>query len=413
MLSDKRILMIIGGGIAAYKSLELIRRLQDQGASVRAILTEGGAQFITPLSVSSLTGDKCYMDLFSLTDEAEMGHIRLSREADLVLVMPATADLMASMAHGHARDLATTTLLATDKQVMICPSMNVQMWQHPATQRNIATLAADGLLQVGPEDGDLACGEVGSGRLAEVPTIIESVEAFFLNPGNRLASNAEPLSGRHALVTAGPTREAIDPVRYIANHSSGKQGYAIAGALARLGAKTTLVSGPTNLAAPANVDLINITSARDMQAACAESLPADIAVCVAAVADWHVANETTNKVKKNGGGPPTLELVENPDILAGLCQPGNLRPELVVGFAAETDNVVEYAQAKRIRKGCDWIVANDVSHHTGIMGGANNTVHLITEGAVEDWAEGTKEDIGIQLALRIAGHFTDAEADAS
>jgi phosphopantothenoylcysteine decarboxylase / phosphopantothenate---cysteine ligase len=405
MLSDKRILMIIGGGIAAYKSLELIRRLQDQGASVRAILTAGGAQFITPLSVSSLTGDKCYIDLFSLTDEAEMGHIRLSREADLVLVVPATADLMASMAHGHARDLATTTLLATDKQVMICPSMNMQMWQHPATQRNITTLAADGLLQVGPEDGDLACGEIGSGRLAEVPTIVDAVKDFFLS------QTARPLAGRRALVTAGPTWEAIDPVRYIANHSSGKQGYAIASALASLGAQTTLVSGPTNLAPPAGVETINITSAREMQVACQDSLPADIAVCVAAVADWHIANEVTKKVKKNGGAPPTLELVENPDILAGLCAPGNARPSLVVGFAAETNNVVEYAQAKRARKGCDWIVANDVSPDTGIMGGANNTVHLITEDTVEDWAEGSKEDVGHQLAQRIANHFAEqAEA---
>jgi phosphopantothenoylcysteine decarboxylase/phosphopantothenate--cysteine ligase len=404
MLTDKRILMIIGGGIAAYKSLELIRRLQDQGASVRAILTEGGSKFITPLSVASLTGDKCYMDLFSLTDEAEMGHIRLSREADLVLVSPATADLMASMAHGHARDLATTALLATNKPVMICPSMNVEMWQHPATQRNVAILASDGITQVGPEAGDLACGEVGSGRLSEVPDIVDAVTSFFLNPAVD-AGSAKSLVGRHALVTAGPTWEAIDPVRYIANHSSGRQGYAIAGALARLGARTTLVSGPTNLPAPAGVEMVNILSARDMQTACQESLPADIAVCVAAVGDWHVANETTSKVKKNGGAPPALDLVENPDILAGLCKPGNLRPDLVVGFAAETDNVVDYATAKRERKGCDWIVANDVSPATGIMGGANNTVHLISDGPVEDWPEGTKEDIGLQLAQRIARHF--------
>ena len=404
MLTDKRILMIIGGGIAAYKSLELIRRLQDQGASVRAILTEGGSKFITPLSVASLTGDKCYMDLFSLTDEAEMGHIRLSREADLVLVVPATADLMASMAHGHARDLATTALLATDKPVMICPSMNVEMWQHPATQRNIAILAGDGIAQVGPEAGDLACGEFGSGRLSEVPTIVDAVTAFFLSPAAS-AHPTRPLSGRHALVTAGPTWEAIDPVRYIANHSSGRQGYAIAGALAQLGARTTLVSGPTNLSAPRGVDMINIQSARDMQAACQDSLPADIAVCVAAVADWHVANAATIKVKKNGGAPPELELIENPDILAGLCAAGNQRPDLVIGFAAETDHVVEYATAKRQRKGCDWIIANDVSPATGIMGGANNTVHLISDGAVEDWPEGTKEDIGRQLAQRIAQHF--------
>lgn len=298
MLENKRILMIIGGGVAAYKSLELIRRLQDKGASVRAILTEGGSQFITPLSVSSLTGDKCYTDLFSLTDEAEMGHIRLSREADLLLVCPATADLMASMAHGLARDLASTALLATDKPVMICPSMNVQMWQHPATQRNVGTLRKDGIIQIGPEDGDMACGEVGSGRLAEVPNIVAAVEDFFR------AAEAQPLAGRHALVTAGPTWEAIDPVRYIANHSSGRQGYAIAEALARLGARTTLVSGPTNLAAPAGVETINITSARDMEAACHGALPADIAICVAAVADWRVDSEAQSKVKKDGGAPP-------------------------------------------------------------------------------------------------------------
>lgn len=404
MLENKRILMIIGGGIAAYKSLELIRRLQDKGASVRAILTEGGSQFITPLSVSSLTGDKCYTDLFSLTDEAEMGHIRLSREADLLLVCPATADLMASMAHGLARDLATTALLATDKPVMICPSMNVQMWQHPATQRNVETLRRDGIIQVGPEDGDMACGEVGSGRLAEVPNIIAAVEDFFRG------AEAQPLAGRHALVTAGPTWEAIDPVRYIANHSSGKQGYAIAEALARLGARTTLVSGPTNLAAPAGVETINITSAREMEAACHSALPADIAVCVAAVADWRVDSEAQSKVKKDGGAPPSLNLVENPDILAGLCKAGNKRPGLVIGFAAETDNVVDYATAKRKCKDCDWIVANDVSPATGIMGGENNRVHLITEQGCEDWDEGAKDDVARQLADRIAAHFESQEA---
>ena len=406
MLDDKRILLIIGGGIAAYKSLELIRRLHDRGASVRAILTKAGAEFITPLSVASLTGDKAYTDLFSLTDEAEMGHIRLSREADLVLIAPATADLMASMAHGLARDLATTALLATDKKVMIAPSMNVQMWAHPATQRNLAILEADGILRVGPGSGDLACGEEGSGRLAEVPDIVAAVEHFFfLETGAR----AMPLAGRRALVTAGPTQEAIDPVRFIANRSSGKQGYAIAEALAALGADVTLVSGPTALPDPQGVTTMRVESAREMLAACQTTLPVDIAVCVAAVADWRVADDTDQKIKKGTDGPPTLTLVENPDILATLSAPnpstGHTRPALVIGFAAETENVVAYARAKLAKKACDWIVANDVRDETGIMGGDANRVHLVTASGVEDWPEAPKTEVAARLADRIATHF--------
>jgi phosphopantothenoylcysteine decarboxylase/phosphopantothenate--cysteine ligase len=406
MLQDKRVLLIIGGGIAAYKALDLIRRLRERGVSVRAILTKAGAEFITPLSVASLSGEKAYTELFSLTDEAEMGHIRLSREADLVLVAPATADLMASMAHGIARDLATTALLATDKPVMIAPSMNVQMWLHPATRRNLRTLEADGVLRVGPGSGDLACGEVGDGRLAEVMDIVAAVERFFAaapGPGER------PLAGRRALVTAGPTHEAIDPVRYIANRSSGKQGYAIARALAALGAETTLVSGPTILPDPPEVYTVRVESAREMLAACEAALPADVAVCVAAVADWRTADDARHKIKKNGA-PPRLTLVENPDILASLSARANDRPRLVVGFAAETDDVITHARAKRARKGCDWIVANDVSPDTGIMGGDDNTVHLVTAEGVENWPPASKAAVAERLARRIAERLQEPAA---
>jgi phosphopantothenoylcysteine decarboxylase/phosphopantothenate--cysteine ligase len=402
MLQDKRVLLIVGGGIAAYKALDLIRRLRERGARVRAIMTRAGTEFVTPLSVASLTGEKAYTDLFSLTDEAEMGHIRLSREADLVLVVPATADLMASMAHGIARDLATTALLATDKPVMIAPSMNVQMWLHPATQRNLRILEGDGILRVGPGSGDLACGESGDGRLAEVMDIVAAVETFF---SARSKPGDQPLAGRRALVTAGPTHEAIDPVRYIANRSSGKQGYAIAQALATLGAETTLVSGPTVLPDPDRVFTVRVESAREMLAACEAALPADVAVCVAAVADWRMADDTRQKIKKNGGAPPALKLVENPDILAGLSARANDRPRLVVGFAAETQNVVAYAQAKRAKKHCDWIVANDVSPATGIMGGDDNTVHLVTADTVEDWPPASKSAVAERLARRIADHL--------
>jgi len=400
VLEGKRILLVIAGGIAAYKSLDLIRRLRERGASVRCILTKGGAEFVTPLAVAALSEEKVYQHLFSLTDESEMGHIRLSREADLVLVAPATADIMARMAAGICDDLATTALLATDKPVMLAPSMNVMMWGHLATQANLATLEKRGVLRVGPGSGDLACGEVGSGRLAEVMDIVRAVESFF-----DASAGPRPLSGRRAIVTSGPTWEAIDPVRYIANRSSGKQGHAIAAALAKLGAETVLVSGPSREPDPQGVRVIHIESAREMRDACFTALPADIAVCAAAVADWRPAEAAGQKMKKNGDAPAPLTLTENPDILASLSQAENRRPRLVVGFAAETENVVAYAQAKRARKGCDWILANDVAPGTGTFGGASNTIHLITAEAVEDWPTMSKEAVAGRLAERIAAAF--------
>ena len=405
MLTDKRILLIISGGIAAFRSLELIRRLRERGADVRCVLTKGGAQFVTPLSVAALSENKVYQDLFSLTDEAEMGHIRLSREADLVLVCPASADLLAKMANGLADDLASTALLATDKPVMVCPTMNVMMWQHPATQANMLTLESRDVMRVGPGAGNLACGEVGSGRLAEVMDIVAAVELFFATGS---AHQPRPLAGRHAIVTSGPTWEAIDPVRYIGNRSSGKQGHAIAGALARLGARTTLVSGPTWEPDPPGVDMVRIESAREMFEACHTALPADIAVCAAAVADWRVESDADKKIKKDGSGPPTLALTENPDILASLSQAGNNRPKLVVGFAAETGNVVEYARAKLGRKGCDWLVANDVSPGTGTFGGDENTVHLVSADTVDDWPRMSKTQVAERLADCIAEAFFEA-----
>lgn len=397
-LSGKRILLIIGGGIAAYKALDLIRRLQERGAAVRAILTAAGSEFITPLSVSSLTQEKCYTDLFSLTDEAEMGHIRLSREADLVVVAPATADLIAKMAAGLANDLASTALLATDKPVLLAPAMNVEMWNKPATQRNLATVAGDGARTVGPGDGDLACGEVGSGRMADVADIVTAIETA-------LGTGRKPLAGRTAIVTAGPTHEAIDPVRFLANRSSGQQGYAVAAALADLGARTTLISGPTSLATPAGVERIDVESATDMLAAVEQALPADIAVCVAAVADWRAEATADRKMKKNGAGTPRLKLVENPDILKVLAERSDDRPQLLIGFAAETESVVERAREKLTRKGCDWIVANDVSTGTGVMGGDDNTVHLLTAKGTEAWAPASKTEIARKLADRIAETF--------
>lgn len=393
MLHGKRILLIVSGGIAAYKSLELIRRLRERGASVRCVLTKGGAQFVTPLSLSALSEDKVYTDLFSLTDEAEMGHIQLSRDADLLLVVPASADILAKMAHGMADDLATTALLATDKDVMVAPSMNVRMWTHAATQANLATLHERGVHVVGPVEGDMACGEFGPGRMTEPNEIADAVSDFF--------EDSAPLSGRRALVTSGPTHEAIDPVRYIANRSSGKQGHAIAAALARRGAVTTLVSGPTDQPDPAGVTIIRVESAREMLAACEKSLPADVAVCAAAVADWRVAQQAGEKMKKTGTGVPTLEMTENPDILATLAAAANTRPGLVIGFAAETENVVAHAQAKRKKKGCDWILANDVSPETGTFGGADNTIHLISADGVEDWPRMSKTDVAERLADRI------------
>jgi phosphopantothenoylcysteine decarboxylase/phosphopantothenate--cysteine ligase len=388
------VLLIIGGGIAAYKSLELIRRLKERGVTVRAILTKAGAEFVTPLSVASLSGEKIYDDLFSLTDEAEMGHIQLSRSAHLVVVAPATADLMAKLANGLANDLASTALLATDKRVLMAPAMNVRMWNHPATQRNLATLKADGTIFVGPGDGEMACGEFGSGRMAEPLEIVAAIENALALPG--------PLSGMKALVTAGPTQEPLDPVRYIANRSSGKQGYAIAGALAHAGAETILVSGPVSIAPPSGVKLIRVETAREMLAACESVLPVDIAVCAAAVADWRPETAANGKIKKSlDAPPPSVALTANPDILATLSK-GTRRPSLVIGFAAETENVVAHAQEKRARKGCDWIVANDVSPGTGIMGGEKNTVHLITSISTENWPEMDKKDVGTRLAARIA-----------
>ncbi len=394
MLHGKRVLLIISGGIAAYKSLELIRLLRKNGLAVRCIVTPGGAQFVTPLSVAALSEDKVYTDLFSLTDEAEMGHIRLSREADLVVVAPASADILAKMAQGLADDLASTALLATDKPVMVAPAMNVRMWEHAATRANLTALLERGVRIVGPDEGDMACGEFGPGRLAEPDEIVAAITAYF--------NDHSPLAGRRALVTSGPTHEPIDPVRYIANRSSGRQGHAIAAALARSGAATTLVSGPTNLADPAGVDVVHIENAQQMLEACQAALPADVAVCAAAVADWRVASAAGEKLKKTKGKLPSLDMAENPDVLATLSAAGNARPQLVIGFAAETENVVANAQAKRASKGCDWLLANDVSPETGTFGGADNTIHLIYADGVEDWPRMSKEDVADRLAERIA-----------
>jgi phosphopantothenoylcysteine decarboxylase/phosphopantothenate--cysteine ligase len=393
-LSDKRILLIVGGGIAAYKSLELVRLLRKAGVGVRPILTHAGAEFVTPLSLSALCEDKFYSELFSLTDEAEMGHIELSRSADLVVVAPATADLMAKAAHGLAGDLAATTLLATDKPVLMAPAMNVRMWEHPATRRNLAILKADGVRFVGPDEGAMACGEFGFGRMAEPAAIFEAIMAALEGPA------ARPLAGKRAIVTAGPTAEPIDPVRLLTNRSSGKQGFSIAKALADLGAEVTLVSGPVAVPTPAGVKRVDIETAREMLAACEAALPADIAVCVAAVSDWRPETAAGSKMKKGAGGPPTISLVENPDILATLSRSAQ-RPRLVVGFAAETDDVEAYAQAKLARKGCDWIVANDVSI-AGTMGGDDNAVSIVTTGGVERWDRTAKSEVARKLALRMA-----------
>lgn len=394
MLAGKRVLLIIGGGIAAFKSLDLIRRLREHGAEVVPVLTKSAEQFVTPLSVSALAANKVYRDLFDLTDEAEMGHIELSRAADLVVVAPATADLMGKMAGGLANDLASTLLMATDKRVLIAPSMNVRMWEHPATQRNIATLKGDGILFVGPNEGSMACGEFGLGRMAEPLEIVAAVEA---------AIAGGPLKGKHILVTSGPTHEPIDPVRYIANRSSGAQGTAIAQALSALGADVTFVTGPADVARPQGVRVVEVQAAREMLDAVQAALPADGAVFAAAVADWRMANAVTSKMKKDGSGSlPVLEFAENPDILATVAQMKKGRPDLVVGFAAETDDVVENAKAKRKRKGCDWIVANDVSPETGIMGGSENAVVLITAVGVDAWPRMGKELVAKRLAALIS-----------
>jgi phosphopantothenoylcysteine decarboxylase / phosphopantothenate---cysteine ligase len=400
-----RILLIISGGIAAYKSLELIRRLRERGAAVRCIMTEAARQFVTPLSVAALSEDKVYGDLWSLTDESEMGHIRLSREADLVVVAPATADLVARMAAGLADDLAATALLASDKPVLIAPAMNAMMWAHPATQANLATLAARGIARVGPGAGELACGEVGQGRMAEPAEILVAIE--------RLLTKDRRLHGYRALVTSGPTREPIDPVRYLSNHSSGKQGHAIAAALAALGAETVLISGPTQEPIPAGVRLTAVETAAEMLAACEAALPVDIAVMAAAVSDWRVAAASAQKLKKDGKGAPTLQLVENPDILASLARRGNHRPRLVIGFAAETENVVDNAWAKRLRKGCDWILANDVAPGTGTFGGDSNTIHLVDSQGVENWPAMTKREVAARLAERIAAALAGEAARSS
>src|ERR1700733_137177 len=390
-MRGKTVLLIIGGGIAAYKSLELIRKLKERGVGVHAILTKAGAEFVTPLSVSALAGERVFQDLFSLTDEAEMGHIQLSRSADLVVVAPATADLIAKLASGHANDLASTALLATDKRVLMAPAMNVRMWNHPATQRNVKRLKDDGVIFVGPNDGEMACGEFGPGRMSEPNEIADAIEAALASTSNGA------LAGFKALVTAGPTQEPLDPVRFISNHSSGKQGFAIAGALAEAGAETTLVSGPVEIAAPSNVKLLKVTTALEMLNACETSLPVDVAVCAAAVADWRPNALANSKIKKtDDGAAPTVQLTQNPDILATISHSAK-RPALVIGFAAETENVVAHAQAKRQRKGCDWIVANDVSPGTGIFGGDSNRVHLITAANVEDWPLLDKGEVGRRL----------------
>lgn len=392
MLSGKHILLMIGGGIAAYKSLELIRRLQDQGARVTPVLTRAGEEFVTPLSVSALAGSAVHRDLFDLTAEAEMGHIQLSRSADLLVVAPATADLMAKMAQGHANDLASTLLLATDTPVLLAPAMNVRMWEHPATQRNLAQLRADGVQVVGPNDGGMACGEYGPGRLAEPDEIVRAIAAQL---------QAGPLKGKRIIVTSGPTHEPIDPVRYIANRSSGAQGAAVARALQALGAEVVFITGPATVRPPEGVQVVPVETAREMQAAVDAALPADAGVFAAAVADWRVASASDRKLKKTKDGMPRLEFAENPDILRDVSTRAEGRPGLVVGFAAETNDVVEHATAKRLRKGCDWIVANDVSPATGIMGGTENAVVLITADGAQHWPRMQKEQVAARLAEKI------------
>ena len=394
-LSGKRVLLVISGGVAAYKALELIRLLRARGCAVSCVLTPAGGQFVTPLSLQALSESKVYSDLFSLTDESEMGHIQLSRAADLVVVAPASADILAKMAAGLADDLASTLLLATDKPVLVAPAMNVRMWLHAATQANMTLLTTRGIHVVGPDEGAMACNEFGPGRLAEPPSILGAIEA--------LLTPALPLAGRHALVTSGPTHEPIDPVRYIANRSSGRQGHAIAASLAALGARVTLVSGPVTLPDPAGVTVRHVESAAQMLDACRAALPADVAVFAAAVADWHVASTASGKIKKvPGAAPPALELVANPDILATIAEAGPRRPRLVIGFAAETDDLMANAGAKRKRKNADWIIANDVSAANGIMGGEDNKVHLITTDGVEDWPRLAKQEVARRLAQRIA-----------
>ncbi len=396
-LAGKRVLLIVSGGIAAYKALELIRLLTKAGCGVKTVLTKAGAQFVTPLSLQALSGENVFTDLFSLTDESQMGHIELSRAADLVVVAPATADILAKMAAGIADDLATTVLLATDKRVLAAPAMNVRMWQHAATVANLATLAARGVIIVPPDEGPMACGEYGPGRLAEPPIILDAIA--------RGLGGSGPLSGKHAIVTSGPTHEPIDPVRYLGNRSSGKQGHAIAAALASLGARVTLISGPVAIPDPPAVTTIHIETGAEMLTAVEAALPADIAICAAAVADWRVAHESVQKIKKSGDTPPTLHLIENPDILKTISAPGPNRPRLVIGFAAETEHLFDHATAKLARKGCDWIIANNVAG-TGIMGGPENEITLITATGAELWPRMDKSELARKLAAQIAKEFS-------
>jgi phosphopantothenoylcysteine decarboxylase / phosphopantothenate---cysteine ligase len=398
-LDGKRILLIIGGGIAAYKSLDLIRRLRERGADVRVVMTQAAREFVGPLSAGAVAGGRVHVDLFDWRTEVDIGHIRLARDTDLIVVAPATADLMAKMAGGHADDIASTVLLATDKPVIIAPAMNPSMWAHAATRRNLAQLIADGVAVVGPNAGEMAeQGEAGVGRMAEPLEIVAGVEARLI----ARHETAGRLSGRRVLVTAGPTHEAIDPVRYIANRSSGKQGFAIARAAAASGADVTLVTGPVQLADPPGVTLIKVESAREMLAAVERTLPVDVAVFAAAVADWRIAGPSRQKLKKDASGTPKLSLIENPDILATVAHRKVMRPPLVIGFAAETEDIIENARAKLNRKGCDWIVANDVSPATGIMGGDRNSVHLVTGDGVESWPEDDKQTVAGNLVARIA-----------
>ena len=407
-LDKKRILLVIGGGIAAYKSLDLVRRLRERGARVRTILTKAGAEFITPLSAASLSGEKCFTDLFSLTDEADIGHIRLSREADLVVVAPATADLMAKMAQGFANDLASTVLVATDKQVLIAPAMNPYMWNHPATRRNLAQLTADGVASVGPNEGEMAeRNEVGRGRMAEPLAIVAAIEKLLA-----AMPATDALKGRRMLVTSGPTREPIDPVRYISNRSSGKQGHSVARAAAAAGAEVLLVSGPVEIPDPSGVKTVHVETAAEMLSAAEAALPVDVAVCAAAVADWRVDAVANEKLKKREGRIPSLSLVENPDVLATLARHSKKRPRLVIGFAAETENLLDHARAKLKSKGCDWIVANDVSPETGVFGGAHNQVHLVTASGVESWPSLSKEAVADGLVRKIAAEFARAGGKA-
>ena len=403
--ASRRVLLIIGGGIAAYKSLDLIRRLKEHGLAVRCILTRAAQEFVTPLAAGALSAERVFTDLFDPTTEFDVGHIRLAREADLIVVAPATADLLAKMAGGHADDLASTVLLATDRPVLVAPAMNPRMWEHPATRRNLARLAGDGVAVVGPNAGEMAeAGEAGIGRMAE-PLEIAAAALPLLGKDDR----DKPLAGRRIIVTSGPTHEPIDPVRYIANRSSGKQGHAIAAAAAAAGADVTLVSGPVNLPDPLGVNTVKIETAQEMFAAVTAALPADVAVFAAAVADWRVDQPNANKIKKQARGSPTLGLVENPDILSAVAHDANIRPCLVIGFAAETEHIIEHAKAKLARKGCDWIVANDVSATSSVMGGDRNTVHLVTAQGVESWPPQSKEQVAHALVARIADVLAGAE----